>query len=100
MDRRASSGLDGPGTEEPRIGFALRRSPRLAEDGVRKGRRRDSELRAVPTDGGHPRRGGNAEEDGEDGVRTGCAVGLELETTEEGAWMSSADWEDEACKII
>ena len=85
MDRGASSGLDGPGTEEPRISLPLRRSPRLAENGDRTKRRYDSELRAVPTDSRHPRRVGNAEEDGEGRVRTGCAVGLELEAAEEGA---------------
>lgn len=100
MDRRASPGLDGPGTKEPRIGLPLRRSPRTVKNSDRKGRRYNSELRAVPTDGGHSRRGSNAEEDGEGRVRTEYTIGLELETAEEEAWMSSADWEDEACKIM
>ena len=70
MDRGASSGLDGPGTEEPRVGFALRRSPRFAENGNRTKRRHDSELRFVPTDGGYPRGDSDADEDGEGRVRT------------------------------
>lgn len=100
VDRGPSSGLDGPGTEEPRDGVALRCSPRFAENGDREGRRCDSELRVIPTDGGYSRGEGNVEGHREGGVRTGCIAGLELGTTEEGAWMSAADREDKACKIM
>ena len=100
MDRGASSGLDGPGTEEPRVDLALRRSPRPSQNGDRATRRSNSKLRFIPTDGGHSRGEGFVEGHGENRVRTRCVVELELETAEEGTWVPAADWEDEACKIM